>query len=94
LRGAQLQNQRQSHPDDRAALWNDCGGRTRAVLYTLTNSRGMGVIMDYGATVVALTVPDRSGELDDVVLGFDEFRFYTLSSAYFGAMKPSVDSAC
>jgi aldose 1-epimerase len=46
----------------------------------------MGAIMDYGATVVALTVPDQSGELDDVVLGFDEFRFYTLSSAYFGAM--------
>ena len=52
-------------------------------LYTLTNKNGMSVsIMDYGATIVKLIVPDRNGKLDDVVLGFDQFSPYL---HYFGA---------
>jgi aldose 1-epimerase len=44
-------------------------------LYVLTNSRGMTVaITDYGATVVSIKVPDRSGHADDVVLGFDSAK--------------------
>jgi aldose 1-epimerase len=55
-------------------------------LYTLTNKNGMSVsIMDYGATVVNLFVPDRSGHLDDVVLGFDRFAPYLTLKDYFGA---------
>jgi aldose 1-epimerase len=55
-------------------------------LYTLTNKNGMSVsIMDYGATVVKIVVPDRNGRFDDVALGFDTFAPYLTATAYFGA---------
>ena len=55
-------------------------------LYTLTNTRGMSVkVMTYGATVTALTVPDKAGKLDDVVLGFGSVAEYEAKSPYFGA---------
>jgi aldose 1-epimerase len=46
-------------------------------LYTMTNKKGMSVsVMNYGAAVVKLLVPDRSGKMDDVVLGFDDLAGY------------------
>jgi aldose 1-epimerase len=57
------------------------------VLHTLTNKNGMSVsIMDYGATVVKILVPDRAGHFADVVLGFDRFTPYLRQTAYFGAV--------
>ncbi len=45
--------------------------------YTLTNAQGMQVsILDYGGTVSKLMVPDRNGNIDDVVLGFESFSGY------------------
>jgi aldose 1-epimerase len=56
-----------------------------ADLYALTNRTGMEVsITNYGATIVALTVPDRSGKIEDVVLGFDSASDYEAGKAYFG----------
>ena len=52
-------------------------------LYTLTNVNGMEVcITNYGGRVVSLMVPDRDGNLVDVVLGFDNIQQYadTLNS--------------
>jgi aldose 1-epimerase len=55
-------------------------------LYTLTNKNGMSVsIMDYGATITRIRVPDRDGKIDDVVLGFDKFTPYLSMKDYFGA---------
>ena len=55
-------------------------------LYTLTNKNGMSVsIMDYGATITSIRVPDRNGKFDDVVLGFDRFAPYLGMKDYFGA---------
>ena len=56
-------------------------------LYTLTNRNGMKVsLATYGATVVDLFTPDRSGRLADVALGFDSFRPYPTKSPYFGCI--------
>ena len=56
------------------------------VLYTLTNKNGMRVsIMNYGATIVNIVVPDRAGRFADVVLGFDQLAPYLRKSPYFGA---------
>ncbi|PYR05328.1 MAG: galactose-1-epimerase, partial [Acidobacteria bacterium] len=56
-------------------------------IYTLTNIHGMEArIMTYGAVVVSLKTPDRSGRLDDVVLGFDNFEDYLTRSRFFGAV--------
>ena len=46
-------------------------------LYTLKNASGMEVgITNYGGRIVSLMVPDRDGELLDVVLGFDDLTDY------------------
>ena len=56
-------------------------------LYTLKNAKGMEAdISTYGGVVVALKVPDRSGKLGDVVLGFDDFKGYLIPPPYFGAI--------
>lgn len=52
-------------------------------LYTLTNANGMEVcITNYGGRVVSLVVPDKDGNFQDVVLGFDNIHQYadTLNS--------------
>src|SRR6266436_6758746 len=55
-------------------------------LYALSNKKGMEVaITNFGATVVALKVPDRAGKVADVVLGFDTLEGYERGKAYFGA---------
>ncbi len=58
-------------------------------LYTLTNGKGMeATIMTYGGIVTSLRVPDRTGKLDDVVLGFDTIDGYLGDppAPYFGAL--------
>ena len=58
-----------------------------ATLYTLVDTHGARAdITDYGAIVVRLFVPDRTGRLDDVVLGFNSVADYARSSPYFGAI--------
>lgn len=55
-------------------------------LYALRNQRGMVArIMTYGARLTELHVPDRHGNLADVVLGFDELAGYLAENPYFGA---------
>ena len=56
-------------------------------LYTLTNTSGLKAqIMTYGAIVTSLEVPDKHGEMDDVVLGYDNLPAYIENSPYFGAV--------
>src|SRR5262245_61370186 len=56
-------------------------------IYTLTNSRGSeAAIITYGGTVISLKVPDRLGNLGDVVLGFDSIADYEKHSGFFGAL--------
>lgn len=56
-------------------------------LYTLTNSKGMTVsITTYGGIVVSVCVPDRKGDLGDVILGFDDLKGYLAGHPYFGAL--------
>jgi len=55
--------------------------------YTLANRSGMTAeIINYGATVTSLGVPDRSGKIDDVVLGYDSLQGYIGGTFYFGAI--------
>lgn len=62
------------------------GGETVA-LFTLTNASGAKVgIIEYGGIVVSLEVPDRDGNLGDVVLGFDTLEAYVADTPYFGAI--------
>jgi aldose 1-epimerase len=55
--------------------------------FTLTNRAGAFVeIIDYGATVTSLHVPDRKGKIEDVVLGYDSVQGYIEGTSYFGAI--------
>jgi aldose 1-epimerase len=55
-------------------------------LYTLTNARGMvAKVMTYGAILTELHVPDNSGHVTDVVLGFDNLDAYVKNNPFFGA---------
>jgi aldose 1-epimerase len=55
-------------------------------LYTLRNRNGLiARISDYGATLTELHVPDKSGKLADVVLGFDRLEGYRDHRLFFGA---------
>lgn len=55
--------------------------------YTLVNKNGISVdITNYGAKIMRLVVPDKNGNFDDVVLGFDTFDDYVNKEEYFGAI--------
>jgi aldose 1-epimerase len=56
-------------------------------VYTLTNANGVEArVTNYGGILLSLRVPDRDGELDDVVLGFDSLDNYVAGHPYFGAI--------
>lgn len=61
---------------------------TDVMEYTLTNSKGMIVrIIDYGGTVTSIMVPDKSGNMGDVVLGFDSLNGYLQKgNPFFGTL--------
>ena len=55
--------------------------------FTLINANGMvAKIIDFGAIVTELHVPDRDGVLADVVLGFTTLEPYLADHPYFGAL--------
>jgi aldose 1-epimerase len=66
-------------------------GKTAAnepvTLYTLKNTQGMEVhIMNYGAIITKIIVPDKNEVMEDVVLGFENVADYIKDSPYFGAI--------
>jgi aldose 1-epimerase len=59
--------------------------------HVLQSAGGMSVqILTYGAIVSHLRVPDRHGNLADVVLGFNQLEDYLKPHPYFGAMAGRV----
>jgi aldose 1-epimerase len=56
-------------------------------LYTLKNAKGAEAkISNYGGIVVSLKMPDRQGQLGDVVLGYDTLAGYLKETPYFGCL--------
>lgn len=55
-------------------------------LYTLKNKSGMEVcITNFGGRIVSIMVPDKNGQMQDVVLGFDSIADYINIPSDFGA---------
>jgi aldose 1-epimerase len=55
--------------------------------YFLSNDKGMTVsIIDYGAIITSIEVPDRQGKSDNVVLGFPTLDGYLGPDPYFGCI--------
>lgn len=56
-------------------------------LFTLKNANGMEVgITNYGGILVSILAPDRDGNLEDIVLGFDDVTRYRGEHPYFGSI--------
>jgi aldose 1-epimerase len=56
-------------------------------LYTLRNHSGMEAgILTFGGIVAFLKTPDRKGDFDDVVLGYDSLDSYIRDEAHFGGI--------
>ena len=54
--------------------------------YALEDGAFRAEILDYGATVRSLEVPDRAGRTSDVVLGYDTLAEYERNDGYLGAL--------
>ncbi|MGI8949993.1 MAG: aldose epimerase family protein [Chitinophagaceae bacterium] len=74
-----------SLPDKKAFEQTIDGKQTD--LYILKNKNNMqAAITNYGGRLVSLLVPDKNGDLTDVVVGFDSVHQYqTSTEPYFGA---------
>ena len=56
-------------------------------LYTLTNGTAVAAVTNYGARVISLHVPDKNGNLVDVVLGYKDLASYRKSGeGFYGAV--------
>jgi len=57
-------------------------------LFTLKNKYGLTAqITNYGGRVVSLWIPDKNGNFDDIVLGYDTLEDYLMpKGGYFGAL--------
>lgn len=60
-------------------------GGEEACLYTISLGSIAAEVTDFGATLVSLWIPDRHGNVADVVLGFDDANAYAASGAFLGA---------
>ncbi len=55
-------------------------------IFELTNANGLRArVMEYGAILVSLEVPNRESKLVDIALGFDDLASYVRGSPMFGA---------
>jgi aldose 1-epimerase len=55
--------------------------------YTLANSQGtLMSVINYGGIISSLMFPDKHGNVEDIVLGFDSLEEYVKENPYFGAL--------
>lgn len=74
------------YPPTSKVAWGAVDGKP-VTLFTLTNEHGLVMkVIDYGAVITELRVPDRDGKLGDIVLGFDDLPSYVEHSPHFGSV--------
>jgi len=60
---------------------------TEVKKYTISNGKGLTAeIINYGARVVSLKAPDRTGKIEDIIFGFDDLASYERDNSYQGAI--------
>ena len=68
-------------------LFGKLNDGTEVVSYTLENTCGASVkLMNLGATIISINVPDKNGNLADVVCGYDDVNSYLTNGGYQGAI--------
>jgi aldose 1-epimerase len=69
------------------AAFRDTTSAQATALYILKNGHAQAAVTNYGARLVSLIVPDKTGNPTDVVVGYDNINNYEhLPDTYFGAI--------
>ena len=69
-----------------SSLFGTTGKGDKVTAYRITNSKGSWItVIDYGAILTEVVVPDRNGKLVDVALGYDNIESYETNPPYLGA---------
>ncbi len=72
---------------DRVKAFADTLNGKTVKLFTLRNKNGMAVeLSNYGATIVSIHVPDKAGNIGNVLLGYDDIKGYYNGKSYFGCV--------
>ena len=59
----------------------------KVVAYTIENTMGASVtLLNYGGIIQSLVMPDREGNMKDIVCGYDNIESYLTASGYQGAL--------
>lgn len=59
---------------------------TPVKIFTLSNKNGLKAkVTEYGAILVSMETPDKSGKLADITLGYDTLGGWLTNTSYFGA---------
>jgi aldose 1-epimerase len=81
------QTLRKAQPSMKTTVFGKLQDGREVHQYTLSNGAGLTAeVINYGATIASLSVPDRNRKVDDVVLGYDTLEGYVNGTAYFGAI--------
>lgn len=74
-------------------LFGKTGDGREVYAFTLENKNGVKArVINFGAILVNLYVPDKDGNVADVVLGFDKLEDYYVNGSFFGAtIGPSAN---
>jgi len=71
----------------RSEKYGEMPSKGDVTCFTLSNTNGMTVkLTDYGGIVISIIVPDRDGNMEDVVLGYDSLADYLKDNPYFGCI--------
>ena len=55
--------------------------------YTIINKNNLKMkVITYGGIITSIWVPDKNGEFDDIVLGYDSLSDYQKGDKFFGAL--------
>lgn len=74
-------------PKITAIPWGHLADGREIICYTLSHANGLTLeVLNYGGIIRRLAVPDRFGNLQNVVLGFDHLEDYLNNSPYLGAL--------
>lgn len=62
-------------------------------IYHLENKSGAyAEVLSFGAILAKICVPDKNGELRDVVLGYDDIEGYEVNGCFFGAIIEEAET--
>ncbi|MBK7106235.1 MAG: galactose mutarotase [Ignavibacteriae bacterium] len=73
--------------DNKKSLFGKLSDEKEVYSFTLKNKKGTELkVIEFGATITSLKVPNREGKLEEVVLGYDNLESYVNGTSYFGAI--------